>query len=323
MSEYYIGALAFSDFNAISHGRPKGSRNGYTTMLNYKPIGKPAKGKYDPRRGYYIYDNAAGGGRGKSSDFVRKSQLSYAHRISAAKAREANLKYKRSLRGRIDSAYDSARTFAKSAYGSARKSAGSAYDSTRRGVGSAYRSAVSYLTGSNARLGMERARDERSIERARAQYLNKTLPGQIEKAYGTVSRYAKTTYKTVSEAVSVYKQRAQKAITQAYSKAANWVNSTAPKVRKKVQQAIGVVRSCYNTAVSKVSEFGREAVNKVKGLFEGLFNKKSKKKSGGQLATGIKAEFDHLPPKSAKPKIMASKPKIVANGWNAEFDRFR
>lgn len=43
MQTYYIGAFAFNDVNAICHWRPKGSRNGYTTMPNYIPIGKKAK----------------------------------------------------------------------------------------------------------------------------------------------------------------------------------------------------------------------------------------------------------------------------------------
>lgn len=255
MSQYYIGALAFSDFNAISHGRPKGSRNGYTTMSNYKPIGKPARGKYDPRRGYYIYDNAGGGSRPKSKYYMQKSQISSAERHAKAA---------------VVGGYKKASKAVSSAYGKASSAAGSAYGSARKSVGSAYRTAKEYLTGANARSGMERSRSERGLEAARAKYL-KTLPGQVGQAYNTVSRYAKTTYKTVSEAVNVYKDRAQKAITEAYTKAANWINSNKPKVQRKVQRAVGFAQSLFGTAVSKVSEIGSSAVKKVKGLFDDIF----------------------------------------------------
>jgi hypothetical protein len=225
MSEYYIGALAFSDFNAISHGRPKGSRNGYTTMANYKPIGKPAKGKYDPRRGYYVYDNPGGNARFAGSSSPSRTRYEKERRSQ-----------------RVRNAYS---------------------------IGSAkYKK-----SGTTGHYDPFTGKYTSSIDRPKAKIGSYVGYGanRVKSAYNTVSRYAKTTYKTVSEAVSVYKQRAQKAITQAYSKAANWVNSTAPKVREKVQQAIGVVRSCYNTAVSKVSEFGREAFGKVKSVFKSLF----------------------------------------------------
>lgn len=40
--------------NYLKHSRPKGSRNGYTTMKDYKPVGTPAKGKLV--NGRYVYE---------------------------------------------------------------------------------------------------------------------------------------------------------------------------------------------------------------------------------------------------------------------------
>lgn len=56
MSSYYVGNISFNGENSICHWRPKGSRNGYTTVKGYKPIGTPAKGKYDPFTKRYVYD---------------------------------------------------------------------------------------------------------------------------------------------------------------------------------------------------------------------------------------------------------------------------
>lgn len=57
MALYYVGSIAFNDEYSICHWRPKGSRNGYTTIKGYMPIGTPAKGKYDPFTKRYIYDS--------------------------------------------------------------------------------------------------------------------------------------------------------------------------------------------------------------------------------------------------------------------------
>ena len=42
MNTYYVAGLPFSDQNALSHGRTKGSRNGYSTTPGYVPIGQKA-----------------------------------------------------------------------------------------------------------------------------------------------------------------------------------------------------------------------------------------------------------------------------------------
>ncbi len=51
------------DENSLKHSRPVGSKNGYTTDPNYKPIGKPAQGVRQSDGRYKYTDTGTGGNR--------------------------------------------------------------------------------------------------------------------------------------------------------------------------------------------------------------------------------------------------------------------
>lgn len=272
MSEYYVGAFSFSDYNAISHGRPKGSRNGYTTMPNYTPIGQRARGKYDPRTGHYIYDKEGMGQKNKPKNYMLRSKVAGANRQIAGAynkassavrtaygnaSRAASGAYGNASRA-VSGAYGRASSAARTAYGNASRAVSSGYSNARRAAGDAYRQGREFLTGSNSRIGMERSRDERSFERARQQY-EKTLPGRIERFGRNASKFA----------------------SDSYSKVKNWISTAGSKASKAISSARTTLRKYGSMAVSSIKTAASSTAGKVKNFLSGLFKKK--KKSTGTL----------------------------------------
>lgn len=104
MPSYYVGAIAFNSEKSICHWRPKGSRNGYTTVKGYKPVGTPAKGRYDPFTKRYVYDTEttskptskrSGKRSGKGKNRIVKTDSQ--HSINAETVKRASKKIKKDL----------------------------------------------------------------------------------------------------------------------------------------------------------------------------------------------------------------------------------
>ena len=259
MSQYYIGALAFSDFNAISHGRPKGSRNGYTTMSNYKPIGKPAKGKYDPRKGYYIYDNAAGGGRGKSSDYMQRSRISSAHRTTAAAAKRAHDKFREPAG--YSGHYDPwNRTYTKSPQRDAAKAKiGSYVGYGANRVKSAYNTVSRYAKTTY-----------KTVSEAVKAYMPKAKEA-ITKAYGDVVKWVNSTAPKVRKKV----QQAIGVVRSCYNTAVSKVSEFGRGAAKKVKEFFkslpsiklrGLVKGKKGSATSGSTSIGSGVGQKINNL---------------------------------------------------------
>ena len=111
MKTYYIGNIPFNGEDSISHGRTKGSRNGYSTTPGYVPIGKKAGMVTDSRTGT-----------------ARRKKKSLWSTVSGA------------VSGAASSAARSVGKTASKAYGSASKAAKSAYSSGKE-----------FITGGKAR----------------------------------------------------------------------------------------------------------------------------------------------------------------------------
>lgn len=277
MSEYYVGAFGFNDYNAISHGRPKGSRNGFTTMANYIPIGKKAKGRYDPSLGRYVYSTGVERARSKVNAVSgyaanrAKRAASGAYNKASSAARNAYGNASRAVSG----AYGRASSAARTAYGNASRAVSSGYSNARRAAGDAYRQGREFLTGSNSRIGMERSRDERSFERARQQY-EKTLPGRIERFGRNASKFA----------------------SDSYTKVKTWISTAGSKASKAISSARTTLRKYGSMAVSSIKTAASSTAGKVKNFLSSLFKKK--KKSTGTLkvvGTGGRVGTTHGPHK--------------------------
>jgi hypothetical protein len=80
------------DENSLKHSRPFGSRNGYTTDSNYKPVGKPAEGVRQSD-GRYLYGDRVAEVNAQRSQY----QYQQAQNRAAAKAKLSKLESDRML----------------------------------------------------------------------------------------------------------------------------------------------------------------------------------------------------------------------------------
>ena len=305
MSEYYVGVFAFNDYNAISHARTKGSKNGISTTKGYIPIGQRAQGRWDPSLGRYVYSTGVERARSKVN----------------AVAGYAGNRAKRAASG----AYNKASSAARTAYGNASRAVSGAYGSAYRNVSRNVNKALDYVTGRKVNQAKRNSEANRKLAKlyagdAQAHYLNSlntggvqsTINSELQKsaaASATASRlkkiaaseaeYARKQYeKTLPGRIERFGRNASKFASDSYSKVKNWISTAGSKASKAISSARSTLRKYGSMAVSSIKTAASSTAGKVKNFLSGLFKKK--KKSTGTLkvvGTGGRVGTTHGPHK--------------------------
>ena len=252
---YYVGAIGFDSSAAISHARPVGSKNGYTTMKDYIPVGKRAKGTWDPRLGRYVYPTARLDASGKTKRTV-KQNAQYAYNDAK---RTATVAYNRT-KNAVSSGVSTARNVATNAYSNARRT----LTPVSRRVGNAFDVGKEFITGRNARANLAEQyslknpdetpgqRKER-IAAARARY-EKTLPGMVEKAYRDVKNWAKNFPTNFRNTVSKVREWGKSAIRTIGQKAREYKEIVGKFIDTRITGASARKRLNSETDKTRVAE---------------------------------------------------------------------
>lgn len=265
MSEYYVGAFSFSDYNAISHARTKGSKNGISTTKGYIPIGQRAQGRWDPSLGRYVYSTGVERARSKVN-----AVAGYAGNRAKRAASGAYNKASSAVNGAYAQGSSAARKLFNKATSSDTRLRGREYANRSDAHAEMARKNKIY-SDYHARMGDTAAADRyrkeankynmwSTQERLNADsYYNRSVAGKIERFGRNASKFA----------------------SESYSKVKNWISTAGSKASKAISSARTTLRKYGSMAVSSIKTTASSTAGKVKNFLSGLFKKK--KKSTGTL----------------------------------------
>ena len=232
MKTYYIGNIPFNGEDSISHGRTKGSRNGYSTTPGYVPIGQKAG---------MVTDSGTG--------TVRRKKKSLWSTVSGAASSAA-----RSVGRTATSAARSVGKTASKAYGNASKAAKSAYSSGKE-----------FITGSKANDKQIKAqrhsvitslnnRETRNAQKQRATNLHAqaSIANQLNQANARelTQRSNRPNVYYDAKAVESYKEGEKN--RKAYTKAADDQNKRNVQMQREMRQE---ERQAYNDMMKAQREY--------------------------------------------------------------------
>ena len=295
MKTYYIGNIPFNGEDSISHGRTKGSRNGYSTTPGYVPIGQKAG---------MVTDSGTG--------TVRRKKKSLWSTVSGAASSAA-----RSVGKTASKAYGSASEAAKSAYSSGKEfiTGGKAkqhYNATVRNnarLTSAANESANTWKRNVANSRAKQATVGRAYRESQLHDYKDTEAGkrtrQLMRDYGVANEQLRKDKERLAEAERKQKlandkaERAERRAREKYEKTlpgkiekaktklgpvaskkmsevSAWASTTSGKAKEAARKAKTAVRSAGSTAVSKISTGASSTAGKVKNFLSGIFGKKKK-----------------------------------------------
>lgn len=290
---HYNPRIHYTYGGNLYHSRPFGSRNGYSTVKGYRPVGKPAAGRIigKDKFGHPIYEYTDTGSNRLSTD-TKARQTTTNNRLSRGSAqREADMRnanQNNSLRIASDQQAQKNNRFNNSFIGKALSKAQRAgnwlterFGSAKTAVGNAARNAYNAISNQDEREAYERAREN----------LKKNNSAENRKAYDEAkSAYQNHALTKAGRAINDAKNSVGLAARNTVTNARNTATRIAKEAPGNIERALKDARTSVKNAgeavsgaARRVGETASNLHNRVGEAWDGKAGKGSAKDEAAKM----------------------------------------